>query len=129
MRTPWIETAILVDDVDKAVDLYVNKWSLFRVENSGGDGPSRMAMLRYVDEQTPFRLVLVQAEQRDAQGRLIPAATHSKLSLPKINFWLWVKGAFGSDASVEYTPWSADVVLVDPWGHMLTIYTFEEPSD
>jgi hypothetical protein len=129
MTTPWIEASLLVGNVDQAVNLYVKKWKLFRLVNTGGVGSSRMAILRYVDEQTPFRLHFVQAEQCDVDGHLIPAATHSRLGLPKVNFSLWVKDALDGDPPVTYTPWSEAVVLIDPWGHMLTIDSFEESSE
>lgn len=126
MDTNWIEASLLVGDVDQAVELYVNKWKLFEIENSGGASLSRIAMLRYTDKCTPFRLVVVQSDKRmDSKGRIIPAASHAKLSLPKSNFRRWVTDVFGKDDLVEYTPWSESVVLVDPWGHMFTIDTFE----
>lgn len=121
----WVSISVAVTDVTAATNLYVNEWRLFSVVNAGGSGDDEFATLLFLDAATRFRLVVVKEGQRDAKGRAIPAARTARVSLPKVHFWEWVDAVFMNRQRVESSPWSADVILTDPFGHMFVIYTTE----
>ncbi len=120
-----ISVCIEVSNINQAVDIYVNKWKLFELISKGGLGADEFANLQFIDSATRFRLGLYQAGQKDSHGRPLPSAKSARISIPKSDFWSWVDLVLGSREAVESTPWSADVILRDPFGHIFVIYTTE----
>ena len=121
----WISISIEVADIDEAIEVYTNRWKLFRLVNKNGVDPVESATLELVDPKTRFRLELYKHGIIDSSGRLIPSAKHAHVSLPKSDFWSWVDQVVRMSDRVESTPWSAYVVLSDLDGHMFVIYTTE----
>ncbi len=124
----WISICIEVADIAAAIEVYSNRWHLFKLVNKGGEDADEFATLELIDPLTRFRLGLYKEGALDSSGRTIPSAKHARISLPKSGFWTWVDQAFGTRDCVESTPWSADLVLRDADGHMFVIYTTESPD-
>jgi hypothetical protein len=127
-RKNWITLCLEVPDIEAAIDLYVNTWMLFEDVNKIPEGRRASAILEFIDSSICFRLGLFPVGSADSEGQPIPSAKNARISLPKSDFWTWVDTIFSSRDVVESTPWSADVILRDPFGHMFVIYTTESPK-
>lgn len=121
----WISISIEVGNIDKAIDLYSNRWKLFRLVNKNGVDSVESATLELVNSENRFRLGLHKHGELDSIGRSIPSAKHARISLPKSDFWSWVDITMRMSDRVESTPWCSYVVLSDVDGHMFVIYTTE----
>ena len=117
----WITVGVSVPDISSAIEIYVNQWKLFTVLNWLGSGVEEFATLVAVGSTVPFHLHLGLEGCRDTRGELIPRGKTVYISFPKSDFWEWVDSTFGNRDSVETTPWSSDVILRDPFGHMLVV--------
>jgi hypothetical protein len=124
----WISICIEVADIAASIEVYSNRWQLFKLVNKGGAGADEFATLELIDPMPLFRLGLYKERALDSIGRPIPSAKHARISLPKSGFWTWVDQVFGNRDCVESTPWSADLILRDTDGHMFVVYTTEPPA-
>lgn len=118
-----IAVGITVPDIASAVEIYVNQWKLFTVLNWLGSDLDEGAGLVAINATVPLRLQLCLEERRDTRGELIPSGKTVRISFPRSDFWEWVDSTFGNRDLIEHTPWSASVILRDPFGHMIIVST------
>ena len=115
----YITVGVTVPDIASAIEIYVNRWKLFTVSYWHQDSANLIA----IGATVPLKLHLCLEGRKDTRGESIPSGKTVYIAFPKSDFWEWVDSTFGNRDLVTDTPWSSDVILRDPIGHMIVVST------
>lgn len=121
----WFWLKMTVPNISQAVDVYVNRWKLFKVINWFHHPRDETAILEAIAPATNpffFRLQFLLEGSRDAKGNLITGGKNVSFSFPKSDLWEWANEVFGNEEMIKETPWAASVTLNDPFGNVCGVH-------